>query len=265
MSEQTAPLRIVRLDGDVAEVVLDQPQLLNRFDTALHHAFTEAIAALGRDLSVRAIALTSTGSAFSAGGDFDAMRLAHGDPAIQRRTVADARHLLEALLGVPQPIVAAIQGPAIGLGATVALSCDSVVAARGARIADPHVSVGLVAGDGGAIVWEAAVGILRAKRYLLSGDPLDAETGYAIGLVTDLVDQPDEAAPAARELATRIAALPPLAVQGTKQVLNRGLRRRVGELLELGLALEQQTMASADHLEAVNTFGERRTPTFTGN
>jgi len=260
-----APLRVETLADGVAEIVLDRPDLLNRFDTALHHAFTDALVAIGGDAAVRAVVLSSTGRAFSAGGDFDAMRRASTDRAVQRATVDDARRLLDALLGLSQPIIVALQGPAIGLGATVVLACDAVVAARAATIADTHVNVGLVAGDGGCLVWPQAVGMLRAKRYLLTGDPLDAETAHAFGLVTDLVDDPQDAAPAARELATRIAGLPPLAVQGTKRVLQHTLRQRAGEVVDLGLALEELTMSTDDHVEGFTAFQERRAPTFEGS
>ncbi|HEX6388910.1 MAG TPA: enoyl-CoA hydratase/isomerase family protein [Solirubrobacteraceae bacterium] len=252
------PLRVEPAGDGVAELILDRPDLLNRFDSALHHAFTEALTDLARRDDVRAIVLSSTGSAFSAGGDFDMMRRAHSDPALQRAIVDEARRLFGALLDLPQPIVAAVQGPAIGLGATVVLACDAVVAARTATLADPHVGVGLVAGDGGAIVWSQAVGILRAKRYLLTGDPLDAVTAHDLGLVTDLVDGADDAAPAARQLAARIAQLPPLAVQSTKRVLQGLARERAGGALDLGLALEQETMTTQDHIDRIDAFQSRR-------
>jgi enoyl-CoA hydratase len=252
------PLRVETADDGIAEVILDRPDLLNRFDADLHHAFTVALTDLAGRSEVRAVVLSSTGSAFSAGGDFDMMRRAHEDPALQRAIVDEARRLYAALMNLPQPIVAAVQGPAIGLGATVVLSCDAVVAARTATIADPHVGVGLVAGDGGAIAWAQATGLLRAKRHLLTGDPLDAVTAHSFGLVTDLVDSPEDAAPAARELAGRIAALPPLAVQSTKRVLQALLRQASGAALDLGLALEQETMATQDHIDRIDAFQARR-------
>lgn len=252
------PLRVAEAADGVAELVLDRPDLLNRFDAELHHALTDALLELARRDDVRAVVLSSTGRAFSAGGDFDMMRAANADAQLRRSTVDEGRRLFTALLDLPQPIVAAVQGPAIGLGATIALACDAVVAARGATLADPHVAVGLVAGDGGCIVWPSATGMLRAKRHLLTGDPLDAETAHEIGLVTDLVDAPEDVAPAARRLAERIAQLPPLAVQGTKRVLQNVMRQRSGEALDLGFALEETTIASADHLAAVDALQQRR-------
>jgi enoyl-CoA hydratase len=113
-------------------------------------------------------------------------------------------------------------------------------------------------------VWPATAGIMRARRHLLTGDPLDAETALALGLVTDLVDEPEQALPAALALATRIAALPPLAVQLTKRALNRGLLQRAGEVLELSLAYEEATLASEDLLEGIAALKERRPGSFAG-
>src|SRR5262249_2748227 len=154
---------------------------------------------------------------------------AHDDAEARRETVDAGKRLLRSLLGLPQPIIAALQGPAIGLGATVALMCDIVVAARRTKLADTHVHLGLVAGDGGCRVWPQTAGMLRARRHLLPGDPLDAATAYDFGLVTDLVSEPDDVLPCAREIASRIAALPPMAVQGTKRALNHVSSLRADE------------------------------------
>ena len=259
----TAGLTITR-DGSVATLTLDRPELLNRFDEAMHHDFIAAVNQVAGENEIRAVVLASTGKVFSAGGDFEMMRHAHDNPDVRRRLAADARRLLTSLIELPQPIVAAVQGAAVGLGATVVLSCDAVVASRNAKIADSHVNVGLVAGDGGAVVWPAIAGVLRAKRHLLTGDPLDAETAFTLGLVTDLVDEPDQVLPAATVLATRIAGLPPLAVQLTKRAINRGLLQRAGEVLELSLAYEETTLASDDLLEGIEALQERRPGDFTG-
>ena len=251
-------------DGAIAILTLKRPELLNRFDEPMHADFIEAIDDLANDVDIRAAVLSASGKTFSAGGDFELMRRAHSDPAIRHAIIHDARRLLTGLLSLPQPIVAAVQGPAIGLGATIVLSCDAVVAARGVRIADSHVAAGLVAGDGGAVVWPATAGILRARRHLLTGDALDAESAFALGLVTDLVDEPEQVLPTAIELAERIAALPPLAVRLTKRALNHGLLQRAGEILDLSLAYEEATLASDDLLEAIAALKERRPGEFSG-
>ena len=256
-------LQIARQDA-VATITLNRPELLNRFDDQLHLALTDALQTLNADGQIRAVVLASTGKVFSAGGDFELMTNAQSDAVTRARIVENARQLLHALLGLRQPIVVAVQGAAIGLGATVVLSCDAVVAARSAQLADSHVNVGLVAGDGGCLVWPATAGIIRARRHLLTGDPLSAVDAHALGLVTDLVDQPEDALPAATAIAERIAALPPLAVQLTKRVLNRALAQRAGEILDLSLAYEERTLGSDDLLEGIAAIKERRPGHFIG-
>ncbi len=255
----------LRIDGHVAEVTLTRPELYNRFDDELHVELTAVLDSLRRDEKVRAVVLASTGKVFSAGGDFDLMRAAQADVGTRLRIVDDGRRLLDALISLPQPLVVALQGAAIGLGATVVLTADAVVAARSATLSDPHVALGLVAGDGGCLVWPQAVGMLRARRHLLTGDPVDAESAHAMGLITDLVETPDDVLPAAQALAARIAALPPLAVQGTKRSLNRVTQVRAGEVVELSFAHEETTLASRDLLEAIDSFTERRPGIFQGH
>ena len=252
------------VDGAVAEITLTRPDVLNRFDVELHEAFTGVLLELRSRTDLRAVVLASTGKVFSAGGDFELMLAGRADVATRTRLVDEGRLMFRLLADVPVPVVVALQGDAIGLGATVALACDAIVASRTATVSDPHVAIGLVAGDGGCVVWPAAVGLLRAKRYLLTGDRLSAEDAWAMGLVTDLVDGPDEVLPAARALAARMAALPPLAVQGTKRALNRVLQARAGEVLDLSFALEAASMASDDLAEAIAAFKERRAPKYQG-
>lgn len=252
------------VDGYVGEITLTRPQLLNRFDFELHQALTELLLELRSRTDLRALVLASTGKCFSAGGDFELMLACRADITARTRAVDEGRLLFRLLADLPLPLVVAMQGDAIGLGATVALTGDAIVASRTASIADPHVPIGLVAGDGGCVVWPAAAGMLRAKRYLLTGDRLSAEDAWAMGLVTDLVDGPDDVLPAARALAARLAALPPLAVQGTKRALNQLLQQRAGEVLDLSFALEAASMASDDLAEAIAAFKERREPKYQG-
>jgi enoyl-CoA hydratase len=251
-------------ENGVTEISLDRPKLLNRFDNQLQVELATALEELGKDGEVRAIVLGSTGKAFSAGGDFALMQAAHDDADARQETVDAGKRLLRSFLGAPQPIIAAVQGPAIGLGATVALMCDVVVAARRAKLADTHVQLGLVAGDGGCLVWPQAAGMLRARRHLLTGDPLDGATAYQLGIVTDLVDDPDDVLPCAREIATRIAALPPMAVQGTKRALNHVSSLRADEVVDLAFELEEHTLTSEDLLEGIGAFKEGRAAKFVG-
>lgn len=248
----------------VVEIRLDRPDLLNRFDAVLETELTSVLRALARKDEVRAVVLLAEGRAFSAGGDFDLMLEVNADAVERAATLRRARDLLSALTHLPQPLVVGVQGAAIGLGATVPLGCDAVVASRNATIADTHVGVALVAGDGGTLFWPQSAGMLRARRYLLTGDPLTAQMAYEFGLVTDLVDRPEDVAPKVWEIAAKIAALPPLAVRGTKAALNQVTRLRAGEVVETALAAEGATLASADLVEAIAAFKEKRPGSFTG-
>jgi enoyl-CoA hydratase len=264
MSTSLEALSVTSVGDGVSEISLIRPKLLNRFDNQLQIELATVLEEVAKDDHVRAIVLGSTGNAFSAGGDFALMRAAHDDADSRRETVDAGVRLLRSFIDLPQPIIAAVQGPAIGLGATVALMCDVVVAARTAKLADTHVRVGLVAGDGGCLVWPQAAGMLRARRHLLTGDPLDATTAYQIGLVTDIVDEPGDVLPSAREIAKRIAALAPLAVQGTKRALNRVTSLRADEVVQLAFELEERTLVSDDLLEGIAAFKEGRAANFVG-
>ncbi|KAA9160508.1 enoyl-CoA hydratase/isomerase family protein [Amycolatopsis acidicola] len=248
----------------VAEITLCRPELLNRFDAVGEAELAAVLREIARDDGVRAVVLLAEGRAFSAGGDFDLMLEVNVDLPARQAALQRARDLLDAITHLPQPMVVGVQGAAIGLGATVPLGSDAVVASRNATIADTHVGIALVAGDGGALFWPQSAGMLRARRHLLTGDPLDAAKAYEFGLVTDLVDTPDDVAPKAREIAGRIAALAPLAVQGTKAALNQLTRQRAGEVLETALLAEGVTLGSADLVEAIAAFKEKRSGAYVG-
>lgn len=259
-----SPLALIEHGGGVTEVRLNRPHLLDRFDGDAQVALARTLRRLSADPRARCLVLSSGGTVFSAGGDFDVMLAANEDAAVRQRLVDEATDLMEALWEIDVPIVVALHGDAIGLAATIVLACDAIVAARTARLADTHVRVGLVAGDGGCVVWPAAAGSLRARRHLLTGDPLDAPTAHILGMVTDLVDRSEDVLPAALALAAAVARSAPSAVRGTKRALNHAAREQGREVLALSLAAEAETLASADLREGVAAFRERRRPRFTG-
>jgi enoyl-CoA hydratase len=254
----------IEADGHVTTITLNRPEQLNSFDQVQHAELLEAIGLIRDQGDARAAILAANGRVFSAGGGFDFMEAAMADPNGFMSLADEGLHIVNAMIDLPIPIVAAVQGDAMGLGATIVLLCDAVVAARKARLCDPHVVAGVAAGDGGCLAWPQALGMLRAKRHLLTGEPMSAEDGYAMGLVTDLVDEPADVLPAARALANRIAALPPVAVQGTKRALNRVLAQRAGEVLELSMAYEARCAFTDDFREAVSALKERRPGVYKG-
>jgi len=231
----------------VAEIRLIRPDLLNRFDMSAHIEFVRALEEVAtRVPEIRALVLSAEGRAFSAGGDFDEMLEAHASRAVRADMVKYAKAVFYGVAELPIPVVSAIHGAAIGLGATIATLSDIVVAWKGAKIADTHVNVGLAAGDGGIISWSQSIGVNRAKRYLLTGDIITGEQAYEWGLVTELVDNPEDAAPRARSLAARIAALPPAGITGTKRAFARITGLLATQSLSAGLEYEMEAMASPD-------------------
>lgn len=252
----------VTIDGDVAEILLNRPDQLNAFDHAMHIETKEAFLEVRALPDIRAIVFGAAGTTFSAGGDFDLILKDREDAGTRAQMRTEGKLLLSAIADCHVPVVTALQGQAVGLGATVALGADAIVAARNAKISDPHVVIGLAAGDGGCVMWPLHTGLLRAKRYLLSGDRLTAEQAYEMGLITDIVDTAEEVLPTARALARRMASLPPMAVQSTKRVLNQIFRMRLEELFDYGMAMEMETFVSEDLVEAIGAFREKRKPVY---
>ena len=174
----------LRLDrsGALLTITLSRPEQRNAFSRTMHHELGRCLFELRHDHDIRLVVLTGEGRAFSAGGDMT--EPAH-DPAEFARSASEAREIVHGLLGCPQPVICKMNGDAVGLGATVALLCDFVIAADTARIGDPHVRMGLVAGDGGALIWPLLVGPMLAKYYLLTGDLVPAPEAARLGLITD--------------------------------------------------------------------------------
>jgi enoyl-CoA hydratase len=255
-------IRIERLER-VLRVQIDHPDSrLNTVDGLLHDELTRLFAALKRESEARAVLLTGSEGVFSAGGDFDWFPTLD-DLAALEHLRRDAKQMIWDLLDVPLPIVAAVNGPAIGLGASLALLCDVVFMAESARIADPHVLAGLVAGDGGAVIWPLAVGPALAKEFLMTGDPIRASRAAEMGLVNHVVPD-DELAEASLAFAVRLAAGAPLAVQYTKQAVNKLVKDALNTAFDASTALEIVTFQSEDHREALAALKAKRKPTFRG-
>jgi enoyl-CoA hydratase len=253
----------VKLDGKILRVTLNKPEKRNIIDDAVNRQLSDIFTEAAMDTDVSAVVLTGAGTSFCAGGDIIKMQRKIDDPNMFYRGVHNSRRLVFSLLDCPKPIVCCINGDAIGLGATLALLCDIVIANEDAKIADPHTKVGLVCGDGGALLWPALIGYTRAKRYLLSGDAITGKEAEAIGLVTF-------SAPASGMLeltekwASRLANGATQSIAGTKITLNVPLRQAAQALLDVGMAYEGLSNISQDHQEAVTAFIEKRKPSFTG-
>ncbi|HUE30387.1 MAG TPA: enoyl-CoA hydratase-related protein, partial [Verrucomicrobiae bacterium] len=241
-SEDFTTLELERV-GHVLRVVIHHPSsALNAVDDRLHHDLTTLFAGLKRETEARAVVLTGRGRAFSAGGDF-AWFPALQEPGRLEALRRDAKQLVWDLLDVEVPIVAAVNGHAMGLGASIALLCDVIFMADTATIGDPHVRVGIVAGDGGAAIWPLALGPARAKEYLLTGDPLTAAEAERIGLVNHVVPAAELDAQA-MAFAVRLAAGAPLAVRYTKLAVNKLVKEALNVAFDTSTALELLTFHS---------------------
>jgi len=255
--------------GGIVTLTLNQPERRNPIsERGMVDAIIAALERLDADPSVRVAILTGAGSAFSSGGDLRAMQ--DGAPAraaAPAETPAYYRHGIQriplAFERINVPIIAAVNGPAIGAGLDLACMCDIRIAAETARFAESFVKVGIIAGDGGAWLLPRLVGFSKAAEMAFTGDMLGAAEALACGLVSRVV--PDaELLPAAQALAARIAANPPHAVRMTKRLLLEGRHVRMDSLLEMAAAMQALVHATADHREAVAAFLEKRPPQFTG-
>jgi enoyl-CoA hydratase len=256
----------VELDADaVLWVTLDRPDRRNAISPEMHAELTPLFRRIAEDRDAKVVVLTGAGEkAFCVGADFGGMQdnldndaYEDGFPDLMLGSAA----LVRAQLAIPQPMISAINGDAIGLGATMALFCDIPLMAAEARIADPHVNAGLVAGDGGAILWPLLMGLNRGKEFLLTGEIIDADEALKLGIVNH-VHPRSELLERAGELARRLAAGPQVAIQFNKRLANADLVDRVNRLIDASLAMEAITFTTADHREAVRSFVEKRAPKF---
>lgn len=250
--------------GRVLRVTLNRPEALNAVDAGLHSDLSRIFDDIKRDPDTDVVVLTGAGRAFSAGGDLRWMQDAIDDPANFDKVADEARWIIFSILECDKPIICRMNGDAVGLGATIALFCDIIIAADTARIADPHVSVGLVAGDGGSIIWPQLVGYCRAKEFLFTGDMVTAPQAAQMGLINHAVPA-EELDNRVDALADRLAAGATKAIQWTKRVVNIPLRQVAHAAMDAAIGYESLSNMTRDHQEGVTAFRERRRPKFTGS
>jgi enoyl-CoA hydratase len=236
---------------------------MNAVDATLHEELSRIFYDVAADDRTDVVVLTGAGNAFCAGGDLRWLNRMHGDPGAFARTVWEGKRLINGLLDLEKPVIARLPGHAIGLGCTIALFCDIIYAVDDARLGDPHVAVGLVAGDGGAVIWPQLVGYARAKEFLMTGDLLSAERAAAIGLINYAVpaDQLDEKVYA---MAGRLAGGAVNAIKWTKASVNAGLKQVAGAVLDTAFNFEAMSQMTDDHRIATEAFMHKATPKFTG-
>ncbi|GAB4036873.1 MAG: enoyl-CoA hydratase/isomerase family protein [Rubrivivax sp.] len=249
--------------GRVLTIEMNRPEVKNAANIRMHNELSRVFADAQRDEGSDILVLTGAGDAFSSGGDIRSMRDKIADRTLWNDTVNEARSLFYSILDLDKPLIARINGAATGLGATLAVYADISIAAESAVIGDPHVKVGLVAGDGGALMWPMLIGFQRAKELLLLGDNIPAAEAARLGLITHSV--PDTELDAHVEaLVAKLVQLPPFALRGTKKAINHTLKALALSTFEYGVSLETQSQLTRDHAEAVAAFVEKRKPAFTG-
>lgn len=247
---------IIERDGAVAILTMNCPETKNAFSDELHDAMQDIWHHLAMDSTVRAIVLTGAGSAFSAGGNVPNFIRCYEDLQFRRDSMRGARRLLAAMLDCPKPIIAAVNGPAVGLGCSVAVSCDIVLMAEETFMSDPHVDIGLVAGDGGAVLWPLYMSVLKAKYYLLTGEKIPALECIDLGLANKAYPG-DKLLEEAVALATRLSKKPQQALEETKLAVNLHLQQAALLVGPFACSAEQESFSTEDIRKTIESFTKK--------
>ena len=247
-------------DGVILRVIIDHGDM-SLVNGELHDELSHVFYDVAADTASEVVILQSAGRVFMAGGDIGYMEQLHSRPGEFSGTVREAKRVVFNLLDCDKPVICRVQGDAIGLGSTLALLCDIVVAEENARFSDPHVRVGLTAGDGGSVMWPQLVGYARAKYYVLTGDMIDARKAESIGLIAFAVPAAELDAKV-DEIARKLASGATQAIRSSKATMNIGLKQLAHSMMDAGMAHEGLANATDHHGEAVAAFRERRKPVF---
>jgi 2-(1,2-epoxy-1,2-dihydrophenyl)acetyl-CoA isomerase len=266
---ESGRLRLER-DGHVLVATLDDPATRNAlYGNDLFSDFEALVTRANADLSVRAVILTGAGSAFSSGGNIREMHdktgMFGGAPHEIAQNYKDGiQRIPRALMAMDVPLIAAVNGPAIGAGCDLACMCDVRIASTRATFAESFVRVGIVAGDGGSWLLPRLVGYARAAEMAFTGEAIDAKQGFAIGLVSKVVPH-EKLMESALDLAGRIAANPPHVLRWSKRLLREAQHERLDTILDMAASYQALAHQTSDHAEAVAALLEKRTPGFTGH
>ncbi|MGW0173738.1 enoyl-CoA hydratase/isomerase family protein [Rhodococcus sp. NPDC003322] len=233
----------VRAEGSLRIITLNRPDALNAVNDELHSGLARLWPQLSADRGARAAVLTGSGKAFSAGGDFAYLAELAEDPDLRAKTIAHGRDIVLGMARCRIPVIAAVNGPAVGLGCSLVALSDIVYMSDKAYLADPHVQVGLVAADGGPLTWPLQISLLLAKEFALTGARIPAERARELGLANHVVADPFAEALACAE---KIATQPQQAVEATKRMLNLHIERAVLASLDYANAAEDQSFQTED-------------------
>jgi enoyl-CoA hydratase len=247
--------------GRLLTITLNRPDQLNAVNAHMHPELVDVFSFAIADEHSDVVMLTGAGRAFSAGGDIDHIAGNAANPELFDVDARTAKRIVFTMLDLEKPLICKLNGHAVGLGATLALLCDVIFAAEHAKIGDPHVGVGLVAGDGGAVIWPQRIGLARAKEFLLTGDLLSAKKAEEIGLINHCLPAADLDG-AVDAFCQRLLNGATAAIRSTKILLNLELKRIAHAILDAGIAYEALSVRTAHHREAVQALQEKRPPSF---
>ena len=255
----------VEVKEHILTLTLHNPERMNANTEAMHWSLSRIWDDIDADPDVKVVIFTGAGDrAFSAGGNPAHMQEMINDPPLWDATAREAKRIIFNMLECDVPIIARLNGHAVGFGATLALASDLIVGVEGAKFGDPHVTTGLVCGDGGALLWPQQIGYVRAKEFLFTGRLINMEEAAEIGLINYAVPR-EELDERVMELARGIAGGAARAIRLTKNAINQPLRQIAHGVMDLGLATELDTARTGDHQEAVTAFLEKRDAHFKGS
>ncbi|EQA98441.1 enoyl-CoA hydratase [Sphingobium wenxiniae] len=254
----------VELDGAALRIKLNNPEKRNIITDPVNEQLADAFQAASFDNRVRVVVLSGEGKSFCGGGDFAQMKRKVDDPGLFFKGLWGSRRIVNAVLDCPKPTVAKLHGHAMGLGATLPLLCDLVIAVDDTKIADPHVNIGLVAGDGGSLIWPQQMGYAKARKFLLLGEPILGKEASDLGLIAESAPTFEAMEEIAERWVAKLANGASNAIYGTKTAINMPLRQLAQPMMDLGMAYEGLSNISKDHAEAIDAILEKRAPTFTG-
>ena len=250
-----------KADDGIARITLNRPDRLNSFTAHMHEELRDALAGLG---DARVVVLTGAGRGFCAGQDLNDRAVAPGEAVDLGTTVEKSWNpLVRALAALPQPVIARVNGVAAGAGASLAMACDLVIAARSAKFIQSFAAIGLVPDTGGSWHLTRHLGQARAMGLALTGEPLSAEQAAEWGLIWKCVDD-SELDATVDGLAEKIAAMPPLGLAAIKRIVRTSWDRSLDEELDLQRDEMRRLGFTEDYREGVAAFLEKRKPTFTG-
>jgi len=252
---------LIEINDGIALLTLNRPEVYNATNFQLHNELSRIWPDLGRDPAVKVAVVTGAGTAFSAGGDFEMIEKALGNPDVIASNMQEASDIVHNMINLDKPVISAINGVAVGAGLAVALLADISIASEKARFTDGHTRLGVAAGDHAALIWPLLMSMAKAKYYLLTCEFLDGKEAERIGLVS-MVVPPEELMDKAMDVARTLARGPQPAIRFTKRALNQWLRLGAHTAFDYSLAAEMLGFFGEDVKEGLAAVKEKRQPNF---